>query len=94
MLSDSSREPIRARTYWIPDDQVDEIAERVAHLRVDLPWLPGEAESPPTSLDEYELPDVWETFDETKVAVGESFDFELPETTDDTDDPFAFLARK
>ena len=37
---------------------------------------------------------MWETFDETKVAVGESFDFELPETTDDTDDPFAFLARK
>lgn len=34
MTTEDSREPRRARAYWIPDQEVEGIAERTAHLRV------------------------------------------------------------
>jgi len=40
VLNESSREPQRARTFWVPDPHVEEIAKLTAHLRVELPWLP------------------------------------------------------
>ncbi len=40
IVNESSRVPVRARTFWVPDDQVAALAERTAHLRVELPWLP------------------------------------------------------
>lgn len=45
MLNEDSRVPRRIRTYWVPDDEVAEVAQRYAHLRVDLPWLPTEAQA-------------------------------------------------
>lgn len=39
-VNETSREPLRARTFWIPDEDVPGIAERYAHLRVELPWMP------------------------------------------------------
>ncbi|WP_424465396.1 FtsK/SpoIIIE domain-containing protein [Pseudoclavibacter helvolus] len=39
VVTEESRKPQRARTYWIPDEDVKGIAESTAHLRVDLPWL-------------------------------------------------------
>lgn len=41
IVNESSRTPIRARTFWIPDEQVAGIAEQYANLRVDLPWMPA-----------------------------------------------------
>lgn len=43
VVHESSRTPVRARTYWIPDEDVEGHAEATAHLRVPLPWLTGEA---------------------------------------------------
>lgn len=40
IVNESSREPQRARTFWVPDLYIQEIAQRTAHLRVELPWLP------------------------------------------------------
>jgi S-DNA-T family DNA segregation ATPase FtsK/SpoIIIE len=40
VLNESSRLPERARTFWVPDSAIQEIAKRTAHLRVELPWLP------------------------------------------------------
>lgn len=37
--TEESREATRMRTFWIPDEDVEGIAESTAHLRVDLPWL-------------------------------------------------------
>ncbi|MDP3953188.1 FtsK/SpoIIIE domain-containing protein [Microbacterium sp.] len=39
VVSESSRTPVRARTYWVPDEEVAQIARDHAHLRVPLPWL-------------------------------------------------------
>lgn len=39
VVNESSRTPVRARTYWVPDDEVAGLAQATAHLRVDLPWL-------------------------------------------------------
>lgn len=39
IINETSRTPARARTYWVPDEEVRGIAERTAHLRVALPWL-------------------------------------------------------
>lgn len=43
-VNETSRDPLRARTFWIPDADVEGIAQRYAHLRVELPWMP----KPPT----------------------------------------------
>lgn len=40
LVSETSRTPRRARTFWVPDEEVAGIARRVAHLRVELPWMP------------------------------------------------------
>ena len=40
VVSETSRTPVRARTYWVPDDQVAGLAADTAHLRIELPWLP------------------------------------------------------
>lgn len=45
VVSESSRTPIRARAYWVPDEDVADIAKRDAHLRIDLPWLTDDSES-------------------------------------------------
>lgn len=42
VVNETSRTPVRARTYWIADEEVAGLAEKTAHLRVDLPWLPSE----------------------------------------------------
>lgn len=39
VVNESSRTPVKARTLWIPDDDVPAIAARTAHLRVRLPFL-------------------------------------------------------
>jgi hypothetical protein len=52
IVSDTSRTPVRGRTYFIPDGEglegekspVRVISERYAHLRVELPWMPAEGE--------------------------------------------------
>lgn len=46
VVSETSRTPVRVRTYWVPDDEVEGIAARYAHLRVPLPWLDDEAPAP------------------------------------------------
>ena len=40
VVSETSRTPVRARTYWVPDDWVAGLAADTAHLRIELPWLP------------------------------------------------------
>jgi len=42
VVHESSRTPVRARTYWVPDEEVEKHAEATAYLRVPLPWLTGE----------------------------------------------------
>jgi S-DNA-T family DNA segregation ATPase FtsK/SpoIIIE len=52
IVSETSRVPLRARIYYIPDEPAEEgakspvrlIAEGLAHLRIELPWMPVEAE--------------------------------------------------
>jgi hypothetical protein len=39
VVNESSRTPIKARTFWIPDEDVAAIAQRTAHLRIELDWL-------------------------------------------------------
>ena len=41
IVNETSREPVRARTYWVPDEQVESISKRYASKRVDLPWMPS-----------------------------------------------------
>lgn len=53
VISESSRTPIRARTYWVPDEDVAGLAKSTAHLRINLPWLDGGAlPSAPSSVVE------------------------------------------
>jgi hypothetical protein len=40
IVNETSREPQRARTFWIPDESVGDLARATAHLRIELPWLP------------------------------------------------------
>lgn len=40
IVSETSRTPTRARTYWVPDADIEGIVAKVAHLRVELPWMP------------------------------------------------------
>lgn len=47
VVSETSREPKRARTFWVPDDEVSGLAQRTAHLRVELPWLSPAAPAVP-----------------------------------------------
>jgi hypothetical protein len=44
IVNETSRFPVKARTYWIDDDDVKGIAERTSHLRVELPWMYEEAD--------------------------------------------------
>lgn len=37
--TEDSRDAIRMRTFWVPDDQVEQVARDTARLRVPLPWL-------------------------------------------------------
>lgn len=39
VISESSRTPVRARTYWVPDEDVADLALSTAGLRINLPWL-------------------------------------------------------
>jgi hypothetical protein len=39
VISSSGRWPVKVRTYWVPDEEVEGIAKRFAHNRVELPWL-------------------------------------------------------
>ncbi len=41
IINETSRTPIRARAYWVPDEDIPGIVARVAHLRVELPWMPA-----------------------------------------------------
>lgn len=43
VISESSRTPVRARTYWVPDEDVAGLAKSTASLRISLPWLSGGA---------------------------------------------------
>lgn len=49
IVNETSRTPVRARTYWVPDEEVQGIGERTAHLRIDLPWLGGGRANPTES---------------------------------------------
>lgn len=68
IVDESSRTPVRARTYWVPDEEVAGIAASTAHLRVDLPWLPQSAAPAPSaaggdddvSVTEKPLADWWD----------------------------------
>lgn len=39
VVNEGSRTPQRARTFWIPDEEVAGIAQSTSHLRIELPWL-------------------------------------------------------
>lgn len=88
MLGETERTPSRARTYWIPDDEIERLAEETAHLRVPLPWLTGEDATPvhtpeelDSLLDDLELSlDDLEDVDPIAVRLRELND-------DDEDDP-------
>jgi DNA segregation ATPase FtsK/SpoIIIE-like protein len=43
VVGETDRHPVRARTYWVPDEEVAGIAQQHAGLRVDLPWLTTDA---------------------------------------------------
>lgn len=45
ILNEGSRVPKRVRAFWIPDEDVAGIAESTAEKRVDLPFLPTEAQA-------------------------------------------------
>lgn len=49
VVNETSRTPVRARTYWVPDEQVEGIAESTAPLRVPLPWLEVGGQTPASS---------------------------------------------
>lgn len=44
LVNESSRTPVKVRTFWIPDEDAAGIAARTAHLRVELPWIRKEGE--------------------------------------------------
>ena len=71
ILNQSSREPQRARTFWVPDSLIEEIAQRTAYLRVELPWLPH----PEHSADGTSTPaDLTEPEDDSVSANGFALD--------------------
>ena len=43
VVNESSRVPVKALTFWIPDEEVKPLAERTAHFRVQLDWLDAES---------------------------------------------------
>lgn len=43
VVNESSRVPVKALTFWIPDEDVKPLAERTAHLRVQLDWLDADS---------------------------------------------------
>lgn len=46
IVNETSREPVRARTFWIADEDVAGVAASTAHNRVELPWMPIIAPAP------------------------------------------------
>lgn len=61
VVTESSRIPVRARAYWVPDEEVEEIGTRYAHLRVDLPWIGVSTQVPvavPVAVAETEIIDL------------------------------------
>jgi DNA segregation ATPase FtsK/SpoIIIE-like protein len=40
IVNETSREPVRARTFWIADEDVAGVAASTARNRVELPWMP------------------------------------------------------
>lgn len=55
VVPETSRTPRRMRTYWVPDEEVAEIAERYAGMRVELPWLPASRPTRPRVRREGEI---------------------------------------
>ncbi|HLS31990.1 MAG TPA: FtsK/SpoIIIE domain-containing protein, partial [Brevibacterium sp.] len=55
IVTETSRTPRRVRTRWVPDEEVAGIAERYAHLRVELPWMPDESQVQRRSMREGEV---------------------------------------
>ena len=45
VVNETSRFPVKTRTYWINDDEVKGIAERTSDLRVELPWMHEEVDN-------------------------------------------------
>ncbi|WP_255477661.1 FtsK/SpoIIIE domain-containing protein, partial [Frigoribacterium sp. 9N] len=45
IINEGSREPVRARTFWVPDEDIPDLVTKTKHLKVALPWLPTEAEA-------------------------------------------------
>lgn len=95
VIAETSRTPIRARTYWVPDDDVEGLAASTAHLRVHLPWLGG---APVQELAEMtlDLEDLEMEMEDLELGHQDGFDSE-PETesaafssssADDEEDPF------
>jgi len=54
VIDETDRNPSRGRTFWVPDEEVAGLAERVAHLRIALPWLT--ADEPPYTEEDGERP--------------------------------------
>jgi hypothetical protein len=50
IINETSRTPRRARTLWIPDEDVEDLAAEFAHLKVELPWLPTASEAEAAAL--------------------------------------------
>lgn len=46
VVAETSRTPMRARTYWVPDEEVEAVSDKYAHLRIDLPWLNARLAAP------------------------------------------------
>ncbi|GAA1392733.1 FtsK/SpoIIIE domain-containing protein [Luteococcus peritonei] len=43
VVDESSRYPRRMKSFWVPDEDVPAIVDSVAHLRIELPWMPAPA---------------------------------------------------
>jgi len=54
VIDETDRNPSRGRTFWVPDEEVAGLAERVKDLRIALPWLT--ADEPPYSDEDGERP--------------------------------------
>lgn len=46
VMSETERDPRRFRAFWVPDEDVPDLAAQTAHLRVDLPWLKANGSTP------------------------------------------------
>jgi hypothetical protein len=46
IVNEKSRVPVKARTYWVPDEDVSRIAQETAHLRVQLDSMDPSKDEP------------------------------------------------